>query len=529
MGRLTEVRRAPSCRGAMQHEQFYPARPCGGVDLDRRPEPYAGRVRAPEFPPDADWIGSPPVRLADARGRVVLLDFWTSGCINCIHIVPALHRLQVRFADDLWIIGVHTPKFPAEKDPDRLALAVDRLGIEHPVVADPDYRIWQSFAVDAWPTLIFLDPDGRVAARQPGEFDVDLVAAFVERLLGDREIVPGVAEGSADPPPVIGEATRLRFPGKVAVGEGGDRLFVSDSGNDRIVVMEMDGTIRDVIGSSRPGDADGSFEHASFRNPQGLALAPDGETAIVADAGNHLLRHVDLRRRTVETVGGTGVRGFAHRGGNARATAIASPWDVVWFEGRYLVAMAGMHQIWAYDPGKDWLEPFAGSGIESIHDDRLPEATFAQPMGITALGQTIYVADSESSAAREIDVDRGRVRRIVGRGLFHFGDVDAIGDSVRLQHPQGIVAEIEAGRPVLYVADTFNNKIKRLDPARREVATIAGTGEQGFADGDALDAEFREPCGLALEGGNLYIADTQNHAVRRLDLTRGLVETVTVR
>jgi thiol-disulfide isomerase/thioredoxin len=509
--------------------------PFGGDLLERAPEPC--------FPENAVWIGSPPLRLDELGGKVVLLDFWTSGCINCIHILPNLHRLHDAFPGRLQIIGVHSPKFPAEKDPRRLALAAARLDIEHPVVSDPDFAIWQSFAVDAWPTLVFIDPAGRVVARHAGEFDYDLVHAFIAQLLDHPSVAlsspPTGISPSVVPSTVIlhfvkdlarrpGSEAMLRFPGKLAIDPSGNRLYIADSGNHRIVVTTLTGEIETIIGSGLPGAEDGPCEAATFRNPQGMALAPDGASLVVPDAGNHLLRRVDLAARTVETVAGTGTRGFPAAGGPARESAIASPWDLIWFEGRYLIAMAGMHQIWGYDPTTARLEPVAGTGVESIHDDRLLDATFAQPMGLTALGRTVSVADSESSAVRALDFDTGRVRRILGRGLFHFGDLDAIGDSVRLQHPQGIVATVENGRPALYLADSFNNKIKRVDPLRREAVTVAGTGEQGERDGEALDAEFREPSGLALHGRLLFIADTHNHRIRTLDLDRGVVESISL-
>lgn len=497
--------------------------------MERAPEPYAGRVRAPAFPPAVDWIGSGPIELASLRGKVVLLDFWTSGCINCIHVLPNLERLHRAFPDRLQIIGVHSPKFPAERDPERLALAVERLEISHPVVSDPDYAIWQSFAVDAWPTLVFIDPRGRVVARHAGEFDYDLVHAYVEQLLSPSpQVIQSGAEDRSRLPGHHARATMLRFPGRITIDPAGQRLFIADSGHHRIVVASLEGSVKDTIGTGAAGAEDGPLESATFRNPQGMALAPDGGSLLLADAGNHLLRRIDLTGRTVERVAGTGVRGFPMESGPAREIALASPWDVLWFEGRALVAMAGTHQIWAWDPATERLDLLAGTGVESIHDDLFEQATFAQPTSLAALGRTVFVADAESSAVRALDFDTGRVRRVVGRGLFHFGDLDAIGDSVRLQHPQGIVATEEQGEPVLYVADTFNNKIKRIDPVRRRSETIAGTGEQGHRDGDALDATFREPSGVALYGRTLLIADTHNHVLRRLDLDREVVESVTL-
>ena len=498
--------------------------------MERDPALYAGAVRAPEFPAGLDWIGSLPLRLADLRGKVVLLDFWTSGCINCIHILPNLHRLHEAFPDQLQIIGVHTPKFSAEKDPDRLALAVQRLGIEHPVVSDPDYAVWQSFAVDAWPTLVFIDPQGRVVAKHPGEFDYTRVHAFIAQLLRSPLSPKGEGPGVRRKPglqPVSSPA--LRFPAKLTVDPTHTQLAIADTGNHRILIATLSGEIETSIGTGERGSTDGSFEAATFQAPQGLAFAPDGQTLVVADTGNHLLRRIDLRTHSVETIAGTGERGFPMADGPAREIAIASPTDVIWFEERYLIAMAGTHQIWAVDPRTDRLELVAGTGVESIHDDLLLQATFAQPSGLTALDRTVYVADAESSAVRALDFATGRLRRIVGRGLFYFGDLDAIGDSARLQHPQGIVATEEGGNPILYLADTFNNKIKRLDPIRREVVTIAGTGEQGDADGDALDAEFREPSGLAVHAGTLFVADTHNHRIRVIDLDRQIVTTLTLR
>ena len=499
--------------------------------MEREPVRYAGIVRSPEFPVGLEWIGSPPLRLSDVRGKIVLLDFWTSGCINCIHILPNLHRLHQAFPDRLQIIGVHTPKFPAEKDPTRLALVVQRLDIQHPVVSDPDYAIWQSFAVEAWPTLVFLDQRGRVVARHAGEFDYDQVHTFIEQLLQHPLISPvsHSPEGTGPEGTRPGShASTLRFPAKLAIDPTQTHLAIADAGNHRILLATLDGRVETIIGSGQPGADDGSFASAAFRAPQGLAYATDGRAIIVADAGNHLLRRIDLTTGRVETIAGTGERGFAMENGPALDTALASPADVLWFEHRYLIAMAGTHQIWAYGPVAKRLELLAGTGMESIHDDLFPDATFAQPMGLAALGHTVYVADAESSAIRALDFDTGRVRRLLGRGLFYFGDLDAIGDSARLQHPQGIVATEENGKPVLYLADTFNNKIKRVDVVRREAGTIAGTGEQGDSDGPALDAEFREPSGLALIGRTLYIADTHNHAIRMLDLDRSQVCTLAI-
>jgi hypothetical protein len=190
--------------------------------------------------------------------------------------------------------------------------------------------------------------------------------------------------------------------------------------------------------------------------------------------------------------------------------------------------MAGLHQIWKLDLSTGEIGPAAGTGAESIHDGTLDEATFAQPSGIAISGDAFYIADSETSAVRRIDPGADRVSRIVGRGLFHFGDLDARGDSVRLQHPLGISAGREGDR-TLYLADSYNNKIKALDPVNRSVVTLFGSGDAGHEDGPAAFASFHEPGGLSYTAGKLYIADTNNHAIRSCDLETRSVTTLEVR
>ncbi len=485
------------------------------------PELYPGRVRAPDFPPGLQWVNSPPLSITALRGKLVVLDFWTTCCINCIHILPHMHRLAEELGPEVVVVGVHSPKFPAETDPAFLEQSVRLNHVTHPVVNDHDMDIWQQFGVNAWPTLIFIDPAGYVFARHAGEFEYepmrDAVAALVEQYRQSGLI-------SDKPLPALPTATQttgpLAFPGKLLAHPESDRLFVADSGHNQIVVATLDGTILHRIGSGEPGFTDGSANDAQFQNPQGVALDPTGDTLYVADPGNHALRTIDLASGDVTTLAGTGKRGADDTAGPGRDIFLASPWDLVWHDDRLWIAMAGMHQIWTCDPATGIVTPAAGTGAESIHDGPLAEATFAQPMGITSDGDVLYVADSESSAVRRIDPRNDRVRRLVGRGLFHFGDLDARGDSVRLQHVQAVVSLGDA----VYLADTYNNKIKRLDPLTRAVTTIAGTGEPELLDGPADDAAFSLPSGLAATPAAIYIADTNNHAIRRLDLATLQVE-----
>ncbi len=131
---------------------------------------YAGTVNAPPFPAGLDWLNSPgPLRLEDFAGRLLVLDFWTLCCINCMHVLPVLARLERRFPDELAVVGVHSAKFPHERESTVIADAIARYGVRHPVVNDALQAVWRSYTVRAWPTLMFVDPAGRVIGRVEGE------------------------------------------------------------------------------------------------------------------------------------------------------------------------------------------------------------------------------------------------------------------------------------------------------------------------------------------------------------------------
>lgn len=489
--------------------------------------PYAAAVRAPNFPPDLDWINAPPLTVPQLRGKLVILDFWTYCCINCMHIVPHLQTLEREFADELVVIGVHSAKFTEEQLTANVAAAVQRLEVHHPVVNDADHRIWDSYGVNAWPTLMFIDPHGRVYGKHAGEFDVEPVRQLLREQIAHFE-----AEDAIDRTPLpvapLGEPSGiLRFPGKVLADAESNRLFIADSGHHRVVVTDLAGSIQQTIGSGQEGLLDGDAAISRFRHPQGMALDRGSDTLYVADTSNHAIRAIDLASGDVRTVAGTGEQGYRSVTGPARETALSSPWDLVFHDGRLWIAMAGVHQLWTLDLAAGQVALGAGTGAESIHDGPLLEATFAQPSGITSLDGQLFIADSESSAIRRIDPHENRVRRLVGRGLFDFGDIDGGAERARLQHPIGICSTIEPAGPVIYIADTYNNKIKRLDPTMRTVETIAG-GLPGQRNASFAEARFWEPAGLSLAGRHLYVADTNNHAIRRVDLDRGEVTTVDI-
>lgn len=494
------------------------------VSQPTRAQSYVGRAPAPEFPAGLDWINTDhALTLSELEGKIVLLDFWTYGCINCIHVIPELQALEERYPNELVVIGVHSAKFLNESETRNIRQVAQRYGRTHPIVNDRAFDIWRAYGIRAWPSFVFIDPEGNVLGRHEGEGIYDL---FDEVIAGMIETF--AARGTLDRTPLVFDTeatveprTALRFPGQIEADAATGRLFIADSGHDRIVVTDFAGVVLDVIGSGAGELRDGSFEEAALLRPHGMALA-DATTLYVADTGNHSLRRVDLEQRTVTTLAGTGEQEYLFGRTSAPASGgLNSPWDVLWHDGQLFIAMAGQHQIWRLEPGSDTLLLHAGSGMEALQDGPALRGGLNQPSGLATDGDVLFIADSEASAVRQVEVEPGgTLTTIVGLGLFEFGDEDGVGDAVRLQHPKALA--YSGGQ--LYLADTYNHKIKRLDPATRESVTLLGTGDEGLQDG--ATARFYEPGGLSVAGGRLYIADTNNHAVRVADLATLEVSTL---
>ena len=482
------------------------------------------RVRAPEITGGRGWLNTDkPLSLAALKGKFVLLDFWTYGCINCIHIIPDLKKLEAKYANQLVVIGVHSAKFQNEKETENIRRIILRYEIEHPVYNDADFNVWQEYGVRAWPTQVLIDPAGYVVGTVSGEGNYDVIDRTISQLLVEFR-----KRGELNEQPLslalerakVGDLP-LAFPGKVLAEPNSDRLFISDSNHNRIVVTKLDGTLIETIGTGVPGANDGPIDKATFYRPQGLALS--GDLLYVADTSNHLIRAVNLKTGAVETVAGTGQQTHEYfKAGPARSIALSSPWDLQLVGRTLYIAMAGPHQIWQLDLDRNEVSTFAGSGREARLDGPLLKSGFAQPSGMASNGMQLYIADSESNIIRAIDLTAGEVRTLVGGDLFEFGDVDGTGDDVRLQHPLGLVVYGDK----LLVADTYNHKIKELDPKRQRVSSLLGTGKPGQVDGKA--ARFYEPAGLTIAGDKLYVADTNNHAIRVVDLKTRLTSTLKI-
>lgn len=483
--------------------------------------PFPNRFPAPSLDGGSAWLNtSGDISLKDLRGKVVLIDFWTYCCINCMHVLPDLKYLEHKYPDELVVIGCHSAKFDNEKDTEAIRRAIVRYEIEHPVINDSEMTVWRKMGARSWPTLVLIDPEGNYCGYVSGEGNRELMDAIIAKLVAWHG-----AKGTLDKTPVRFDLERdrlesgpLKFPGKLLADEAGNRLFTSDSNHNRIVVSTLDGKLLDVIGNGRIGAKDGSYADASFDHPQGMAL--DGQTLYVADTENHLLRTVNLETKTVSTLAGTGMQArFRAPGGTLKSTALNSPWDLEIVDRTLFIAMAGPHQLWSHEIGSNDIGVFAGSGREDIIDGPLEESALAQPSGISSDGEFLYVADSEGSSIRKISVDpKGSVSTIVGahdlpsgRTLFEFGDRDGVGSEARLQHPLGV----HYSKGKVFVADAYNHKIKVIDVATREITSWSGTGETG----DALEPlQLHEPAGMTISGDTLYVADTNNHRIVTIDL-----------
>lgn len=494
------------------------------------------RVRAPQLPSDPGlWLntGGKALSLAELRGCVVLLNFWTYGCIHCLRVLPDLEYLERKYASQPFIvIGVHSGKFANAKNAkttENIASALQRHDIRRPTLQDGEYDVWQAYNVHAWPTFVLIDPEGYDMGSVSGEGQRDILDKAIARLLdayriegGARGAVPRLATDTPRPPD-----TPLRFPGKILADVGRERLFIADTGHNRIVMCDLDGLHVQTVGDGVSGRADGNFVTARFAQPQGMALV--GDVLFVCDCANHLLRRIDLYKQTVMTAAGTGAQSSPRQaGGEGLKTPLSSPWGLCYNQaehGQMYIAMAGTNQIHRYDLQTGAIAPFAGTGREARIDGPGAQAAFAQPSGVATDGKNLYVADTENSSIRRVGLgDNPDVETFSGGDLFEWGDVDGRGETARLQHPLDLAY---LGDHV-YIADTYNHKIKTMRRDTQEFITLAGTGQQGMANGEAALSQFYEPGGVSVGGGKLYIADTNNHLIRVLDLETGIVSTLEI-
>jgi thiol-disulfide isomerase/thioredoxin len=470
------------------------------------------RVRAPELVGAGQWLntGGKDLTLSDLRGKIVILDFWTFCCINCLHVLDELRELEEKYADVLVVIGVHSPKFVHEAELSAVAAAVERYEVAHPVLNDPEMKAWREYAVRAWPTLAVVDPEGYVVAQHSGEGHAHALDVLIQSLVEVHESKGTLNRGNGPYVAPVVEQRLLNFPAKLVEVDGG--FLVADSGSHRVVKLtdSLD-EVEFVIGSSVRGFRDGSFGEAQFSEPNGIAVLPAeiahavGYEYLVADTVNHAIRAISLKTKNVSTVAGTGKQWMQGDGPAASVPGteirLSSPWDVVWWPAinRVVIAMAGIHQLWAFDPITGSIDVLAGTTNEGLLDGEYAKAWFAQTSGLAVSrdGQTLWLADSETSSLRSLR--NGLVRTHVGSGLFDFGYLDGLAETARLQHPLGIAVLADES---VVIADTYNNAVRRFDVVTKEVSTLL----QNAA----------EPSGLLVDdSGFLVVVHSAEHKIER--------------
>ena len=533
------------------------------------------RVRASELV-GRNWLntGGKQLGLEDLRGKIVLLDFWTFCCINCLHVLDELRPLEEKYRDVLVTVGVHSPKFEHEADPVALAAAVERYEIHHPVLDDPELDTWQAYSARAWPTLVVVDPEGYIVAHLSGEGHAGGLESLVEELIAEHEAKGTLHRGDGPYVPAETTAGVLRFPGKLVplpdgVGSAGETFLVSDTGHHRLVELAADlDTVLNIYGSGEKGWQDGSADAARFNEPQGLALLPEdvrakaGYDVVIADSVNHRLRGLTLATGAVDTIAGNGVQRLldaenqraaaslaeagpgsvadeaasgedlgeelaevlatasSSLGEDPLAVSLSSPWDVLWSTAlnKVVVAMAGVHQIFSFDPANGQVAVLAGTGLEGLQDGEATAAWFAQSSGLAQdANGSIWVADSETSALRVISFpevkgsERVQVQTAIGTGLFDFGFRDGDAEEARLQHPLGVTVLPDGS---VAVADTYNGAVRRYDPATGTVSTLA----RGFAE----PSDVLMDTSAVADGGEplLIVVEANKHQLVRIPLPK---------
>lgn len=465
------------------------------------------KSRAPEFPAGLEWFNvQEPVRLEDQVGRVVLIDFGTFSSIHCQHVLQDLNKLRARFRSELVVISVHSPKFTAEKKRSHVLKAINRLHITHPVVHDPEMKLWNIYGTKYWPTQILINPEGCILGAMTGDGKKSQLQLIIQYQLNRSSERIESRAPSFSIQPAREAPSVLSFPARVVVAP--NRIYIADSGHNRILVASSSGQVLRQYGNEGAGFVDGNGTMAAFDNPQGMVLVD--EFLYVADTGNHAIRRIHTRSNDVVTIAGTGKAAASATvdvPGTPLTVSMSSPTDIVFRNGKLYIAMTGAHQIWRISLVANTIEVFTGSGYEDLQDGPPGSAAFSQPSGLAMLEDSLYCVDAGASAVREIDVNSGIVKTVVGEGLFDFGDSDGPAATARLQYPMSIAAD--PVHQMLWVADTYNNKIKRIGLSTSYVSSTS------------CDRRLDEPGGLAFHQDSLYIANTNSHEILSLNPNNG--------
>lgn len=476
------------------------------------------------------WLNvARPLKKQDLKNRIILLDFWTYACVNCIHAIPEIKKLEQEFGNKLTVIGVHSGKFSNEKDFDSIRKAVLKHDLTHPVIDDSDLRIWNSFKIKAWPTLILIDPHGNIKKTYIGEEDVQFIRKDVKRMVNkyrfelNRNDLPNLPEKNKIAKRVLSYPTKVTYSKNFSYKSyNGPALFIANSGRNTILVTTLNGEVILQIGSAKSGFKDGTLDDATFSAPSGLLYK--NNKLYVADTQNHAIREIDFKENKAKTIVGTGLRGGVFFGNNVedRDVSLASPTDVEFFPDENIIAISnsGTHQILGYNINNKTVSLLAGNGSEGIDDGKFPQNSLAQTSDLHQYNGKLYFTDSESSSLRVLD-KTGQVTTLIGKGLFKFGHKAGDKNSALMQHPLGLTVDSKGA----YIADSFNHRIVKYDFASKTLRDLVGDTTKGENLGNATQLD--EPEGIITIDDNFYVADTNNNRlikISRIKLSSSLID-----
>jgi Thioredoxin-like/NHL repeat len=470
------------------------------------------QIETLEFPPGLEWVNTAQAPVAETlRGRVTLLYFWTFDCVNCLNLLADVAWLESRHHDGLCVVGVHTPRYAGQRDGAAVLKAVNRHHLRHPVASDPGFLLWQKLGVQAWPSVVLLDAQGRPAAIFTGEGHRHELDRRITDLLEDattqdiRIYEPWPAVSRPEP------RLPLAFPSRVLATA--QHLYIADTAHHRVIETTLEGNVLRQFGSGNAGYWDGRLVDCGLSSPQGLALGKD--CLYIADTGNHAIRRVRLLSGDVDTVVGTGRAGRERPSQHPDPTAVSlcAPVDVAVLNEHVYFTVAGQQQVWDLDLTRRTLDILAGSGRFGLEDGSGIYASFAQPAGIAVMAHMLIVADAGAGAIRAVRLTDRQVTTIVGAGPWEAGDAAGKRETVRLQHPQGVATD---PRGLVFVADSYNSKLKAINLKSGETRSFS------------LPYQFQEPEGISSTPGALWVANTNAHEIVRVDLGNGSCRRIAV-
>ncbi len=457
---------------------------------------------ATQLPDHSPWLDTVPAALADLRGRPVVLAFVNAASAWCAQRLAELAHWQRRHPGRAQVLVVQVPRFDFERGPAAALKLLRRQGVSAPMLLDADWSAWRRFGVRAWPTVVLLDARGIEQARVAGLDPPGRLERALGDLIADAGYPPqGEASGELHPEPGLA----LRFPTGLAVSE--ERLYIADSGHHRILECTHGGRIVRQFGHGRADLLDGPASEAAFQRPQGLAL--DRHSLYVADTGNHALRRINLLTGQVDSLCGNGRPGVLQAGPveQPRLAPLDHPIGLALAQNQLHISMAGDNRLWRYDLGERSLRWVAGSGALAQADGPVDQAAFAQPTAVAAAGHVLYVLDALGSSLRSVHLHGGMVQTVIGQGPWAMGEGG-------LQFPQALA--LDPATSTLWIADAGNGVLR---------STRIGSGE---LQAHALPRRLCGAAGVAAGAGAVWVADTDAHAVLRLDADSGVLSEIPI-